>query len=120
MQRNVCKSVEFYIKLLLCGFLDCLERFVADVMLDLAGICRCDLSVHTEGHEEIGKQSVTVVNLACNGKTAVGKREVAVLVHTNVSALLQKADSSAYAGLGEAHIFAHVDRSHVRIFLRKH
>ena len=94
-----------------------LERLVAYVMLDLAGIGVGRFLTYTKRDEKSGQGAVAIVNLLRHVTALVGKADIAVLVNRYVSATLKQADRSAYTWLGKAHVLAHVDRSHVgRLF----
>ena len=73
----------------------------------------------TKGYEELGEDLVTVVNLDCHLAAVFGQGKVAVRINLNVSTVFQKADSTADAGLGKAHLLAYVNRTYVLRFLRK-
>ena len=79
--------------------LQCLERLIRDVMLDLTSVGRSCFLIYAEADKKVGQQLVTVVHLYRYLATYVGEGDISVLVDTDVAAVFQKSDSAADTGL---------------------
>ena len=80
------------------GF-DCRKGFIAEVMLELAGVLCGGLLVHAQKHQKLCKGGVAIVYLFGNLFSAVCKGDISVFVHVDKSAAFQKTDCAADAGL---------------------
>ena len=102
------------------GALDGLKRFVTDHMLQLAGI----LSGHLRRYAKLGQilrqQRVALVDHFGHLAARLQQRDEAILVHLDITAAFQKAHGTADAGLGIAHVLAHVDGADVRRLAGQH
>ena len=109
---KVCKKRNFdenITNLTLDRALDCIEGLIAYMMLDFAGVEGCNLLADTERNQKFGEQVMPVVHLLCNLKACIREGEITRFIHADVATVLKQTDSSADAGLREAHMLANVD-----------
>ena len=78
-------------------------------MLDATGVGLRHVRVYADAGEEVGEDPVALIDAL--GHLLPGRQQGngAVFVHLDIAAGLQKPHGAADAGLGIAHIFAHVD-----------
>lgn len=86
------------------------KGFVADVMLDFAGVLRRNLRINTQTNKKIGQNGVPLIDFFCNMKSFGGERYITVLVNDDIVPALKKSDGTAHARLGKAHIFGNIKR----------
>lgn len=75
------------------------ECLVAYVVLELACVLDRDFFADAEADQQIREHGVPLVYLMCDLKPLVGEREISVLVHEEVAALLEKSNGAADARL---------------------
>lgn len=63
---------------------NCLKRFVADVVLDLAGVIRRNLWVNAESDKRLGEDRMALIYFLRNIESVGGERNIAVLVNKNI------------------------------------
>ena len=89
-------------------------------MLNLASVGCGNVCINTETDEKVGKESMTVEHFDSHLATYVGESDISVLVYVDISARLKQTYRTADAGLGEAHVLAYVDRTHVVVIFGKY
>lgn len=90
------------------------------MVLNLAGVGCSNVCINTETDEKVGKESMTVEHFDSYLATYVGESDISVLVYVDISARLKQTYRTADAGLGEAHVLAYVDRTHVVVIFGKY
>ena len=95
------------------------EGFVADDMLDSAGILRSGFLVHPQMDQHITDDRMPLINLFRSLPAQLCQGQIAVFIRSQVTALFQKPHAPADAGLGKSHIFRNIDGTDIGAFLRE-
>ena len=106
-------AIHLYMKMVLDG----MEGFIADDVLNFAGIFCGNLTADTKAGEKTGKDGMTLEDLLCHIVAFISQRKETVTVYGKITALLQQADGSADAGFGVAHVLSHINAANVGTFL---
>ena len=85
------------------------EGFVADDMLDSAGILGRGFFVHPQMDQHIPDDNMPLIYLFRGLSTQFCQGQVAVLILIQIAALLQKSHAPADAGFGKPHILRNID-----------
>ena len=97
--------------------LDLVERLVADVMLDTAGIGCSGLLVDAEHDQSFGQDTVALVDALGDLLAVIGQQDLAFLADGNEAFILQDAHGTADTRLGKVHLACDVDRADAAISL---
>ena len=79
-------------------FFESIKTFIADNMLNLAGILGGNIFSDTQTHKKLCKHLVALKGFFGSFKAHRGQSQMAVLVHLDVSAVFKNADSTADTG----------------------
>ena len=90
---------------------DRLDRGIADVVLDLAGILGGDVGVHPQRDQKTGQDGVALVDLLGDRQTLIGQGDGTVTGNRDQPPLAKHTDGAADRGLGVPHVLADVDRT---------
>ena len=90
------------------------DGLAADVVLDLAGVGVGDVGVHAQVDKVFLEQPMALVGSLGHGAAGIGQKKVSECVHLDKSPLSEQSDGAADAGLGKAHVLAHVNGSNGR------
>ena len=93
------------------------EGFVADDMLNPAGILGRGFFVHPQMDQHIPDDRMPLIYLFRSLPAQFRQGQVAVLIRSQIAALLQKSHAPADAGLGKSHIFRNIDGTDIGAFL---
>ena len=89
--------------------LDCLKTFIADHVLNTAGILRRCFGVDPKGNQPVGKQGVTFINPLGNGPSLFRQENQAVAVYLDTIVLPEVFHCDADTGLAEFQFLRDVD-----------
>ena len=98
---------------------DRVKGFVADDMFDFTGIVLSNSGINTQSNQELLQKCMALVHPLGDGQTGLCQLNVAVFIHFDIAAILQKADGAADAGFGIAHMLYDVNRAYRGIGLGK-
>ena len=85
------------------------KGFVTDHVLHSAGVLSGYLRRYAQPGEKLRQQRVAFIDLFRHLPARLQQRDIAVFVHLDIAAALQKTHGAADTGLGIAHILAYVD-----------
>ena len=80
---------------------DCLKTFIADHVLNTAGILRRCFGVDPKGNQPVGKQGVTFINPLGNGPSLFRQENQAVAVYLDTIVFPEVFHCDADTGLAE-------------------
>ena len=88
---------------------DHVKGFLADIMLDLAGVIGRRFAVHTQAHQKLGENIMALEYFLGDEDPRGCQKQVALIIDRHVARVTQYADRSADAGLGKIHVLGDID-----------
>ena len=79
------------------------EGFIADIMLNLAGILRRSLGIYADIGQNRGKYGVPLIDFFRDLVPARGQTQMTAVIHSNVTVFFEETDCPADARLAEPH-----------------
>ena len=87
----------------------CVERCVANIMLNTAGVVRCRFFINAEVHKHLGQNCVALINMLRLLLALLCENDIAVCVNGYKTALFKQADAACYGRFCVTHMFADVN-----------
>ena len=88
--------------------LECLKRFIADVVFDAAGIVGGNFGINTERSEQGGDHAVAFINFICDFHAGFGQSQRTITRHQDIAALFEQTDGTTDTRFGNAHVLADI------------
>ena len=95
----------------------CFKGFVAQIMLDFAGVGSGGFFTDAQGEKKVGQQTVTLIDSGGNFHAHIRQRNQPIFFHGNVAVFTQPPGGIAYAGLGDFQFGSDIDRANIAMLL---
>ena len=95
------------------------QGFVTDDMFNFTCILTGSILADAKADQKTGENGVPFENLGSDSLSVLGQEKKTVLIHSQISALLEQTDSAADTGFRITHVFCYINTANIAAFLRE-